>query len=246
MLEERKKKRDEEDMQAVLASFKVDRQGNITKVKDIAFTSTSTDASTEVTPNVSDSSCGVTFEQVKSMLAKRDVYLVNWLSSIEWETANKQPAITNDPPPVVSSVTSEIPISKPSAASSMDQPKFGMPLNYFSGPTVTPTNAMVAQPSYPKPITSIPNSADIRRTNELANFVPPYCTFAHSTPPIPPRGTIAPIVPISDEMFDRYLQRWQNRQRPVEPIPQSSVTSIAQSVRPVSGTGLTGSLRFFK
>jgi hypothetical protein len=119
MLEERKKKRDEEDMQAVLASFKVDRQGNITKVKDIAFTSTSTDASTEVTPNVSDSSCGVTFEQVKSMLAKRDVYLVNWLSSIEWETANK-------------------------------------------------------------------------------------------------------------------------------PIPQSSVTSIAQSVRPVSGTGLTGSLRFFK
>ena len=42
---------------------------------------------------------------------------------------------------------------------------------------------MVAQPSYPKHITSIPSSADIRRTNELANFVPPYCTFAYSTPP---------------------------------------------------------------
>ncbi|XP_025828667.1 dehydration-responsive element-binding protein 3-like [Panicum hallii] len=47
MLEERKKKCDEEDLQAVLAIFKVDRWGNITKVKDITFTSTSTDASTE-------------------------------------------------------------------------------------------------------------------------------------------------------------------------------------------------------
>ena len=66
---------------------------------------------------------------------------------------------------------------------------------------------MVAQPSYPKHITSIPSSADIRRTNELANFVPPYCMFAHSTPPIPPIGTMAPIGPIPDKMFDRYLQR---------------------------------------
>jgi hypothetical protein len=95
---------------------------------------------------------------------------------------------------------------------------------------------MVAQPTYPEPITSIPSSA-----NELANFVPPYCTFAHSTPPIPPISTIAPISPISDEMFDRYLQRWQNRQRPVRLIPQSGLTGIAQSVRPVSGTSLTDS-----
>jgi glycyl-tRNA synthetase (class II) len=60
MLEESKKKHDEEDLQAVLASFKVDRWGNITKVKNITFTSTSTDATTEVIPNVIDSSSGVT------------------------------------------------------------------------------------------------------------------------------------------------------------------------------------------
>ena len=121
----------------------------------------------------------------------------------------------------------------------MDQPQFGMPLNYYSGQTVTPTNVMVAQPSYPEPITSIPSSADIRRTNKLANFVPSYCTFARSTPPIPHRGTIAPIDPIWDEMLDRYLQRWQNRQRSVR--PQSSLTGIVQLVRPISGTGLTSS-----
>ena len=48
MLEERKKKCDEEDPQAVLASLQVDWWSNVTKVKDITFTSTSTDASTKI------------------------------------------------------------------------------------------------------------------------------------------------------------------------------------------------------
>ena len=43
-----KKKRDEEDLQAALASIKVDRRGNVTKIKEIDFASTSSDASTEV------------------------------------------------------------------------------------------------------------------------------------------------------------------------------------------------------
>ena len=44
LLEERKKKRDEEDLQAALASIKVDRRGNVTKIKEIDFASTSTNA----------------------------------------------------------------------------------------------------------------------------------------------------------------------------------------------------------
>ncbi|XP_039840972.1 uncharacterized protein LOC120700818 [Panicum virgatum] len=51
LLEERKKKRDEEDLQAVLASIKVGRGGKVTKIKEIDFTSTSSDASTEVDQN---------------------------------------------------------------------------------------------------------------------------------------------------------------------------------------------------
>ncbi|XP_039786951.1 uncharacterized protein LOC120653239 [Panicum virgatum] len=47
LLEEHKKKRDEEDLQAALASIKIDRCGNITKIKEIDFASASTDASTE-------------------------------------------------------------------------------------------------------------------------------------------------------------------------------------------------------
>ena len=50
LLEERKKKRDEEDLQAALASIKVGRGGKVTKIKEIDFASISTDASTEVTP----------------------------------------------------------------------------------------------------------------------------------------------------------------------------------------------------
>ena len=56
MLEEHKKKRDEEDLPAALVSIKVDRRGKVTKIKEIDFASTSTDASTEVTPAASDSS----------------------------------------------------------------------------------------------------------------------------------------------------------------------------------------------
>ena len=56
VLEERKKKRDEEDLLAALASIKVDRRGKVTKIKEIDFASTSTVASTEVTPAASDSS----------------------------------------------------------------------------------------------------------------------------------------------------------------------------------------------
>ena len=72
LLEERKKKRDEEDLKAALASIKVDRRGKVTKIKEIDFNSTSVDAS-EVTPPVSETSTGVTMEQVKNLFAERDV-----------------------------------------------------------------------------------------------------------------------------------------------------------------------------
>ncbi|XP_022682664.1 metal tolerance protein 7 isoform X4 [Setaria italica] len=41
MLEERKKKRDAEDLQAAIASFEVDRRGTVKKIKEIDFASTS-------------------------------------------------------------------------------------------------------------------------------------------------------------------------------------------------------------
>ena len=66
LLEERKKKCDEEDLRATLASIKVDRHGKVTKIKEINFTSTCTDAS-EVTLPVSATSTGVTMEQVEKI-----------------------------------------------------------------------------------------------------------------------------------------------------------------------------------
>jgi len=69
LLEECKKKRDEEDLKTALASIKVDRRGKVTKIKEIDFTSTSADAS-EVTPPVSETSTGVTMEQVKNLFAE--------------------------------------------------------------------------------------------------------------------------------------------------------------------------------
>ena len=101
LLEERNKKRDEEDLLAALASIKVVRRGKVTKVKEINFASTSTDASTEVTPAASAPSSGVTMEQIQKLLAERDVYRVNWLSSKERESAGKKPEMADKPPSVV-------------------------------------------------------------------------------------------------------------------------------------------------
>jgi hypothetical protein len=110
---------------------------------------------------VSDSSSSVTLEQVKNLLAERDVHLANWLSSREWKTVGKQPE-TNKSPSFTSTVTSEVPISQPLATLPISQPQFRMSLNYFSSQTVTPINAMVAHSSYFDPITNIPSSANIR------------------------------------------------------------------------------------
>ena len=97
LLEERKKKRDEEDLKAALASIKVDRRGKVTKIKEIDFTSTSADAS-EVTPPVSETSTGVTMEQVKNLFTERDVRLVDLITEKMMILAGKQPVIDDTSP----------------------------------------------------------------------------------------------------------------------------------------------------
>ena len=61
--------------------------------------------------------------------------------------AGKQPIIDDTSPD--SSVTStEIPIPQPSVTLPVSQSSYGMPMHYFSGQTVTTTNALVAQQTY--------------------------------------------------------------------------------------------------
>ena len=106
-----------------------------------------------------------------------------------------------------------------------------MPLNFFFGSQmVTPTNAMVAEQTYSDPITSISSVANFPRTDELNNFVPSYSAHAYNAPPVPPRGAMPPIGPITHEMFDRYVQRLQNRQRPVGPTPPTGQTGSPQVI----------------
>ena len=188
LLEERKKKRDEEDLKAALASIKVDRCGKVTKIKEIDFTSTSADAS-EITPPVSETSTSVTMEQVKNLFAERDVRLVDLISKKMMILAGKQPVI-DDTLPVSTVKSTDIPVSQPSVTLPANQPPYGMPMNYFSGQTVTPTNALVAQQTYSDPLTNVHGSASFRRTYELENSAPPYSTHTYNMPPVPPRGTM--------------------------------------------------------
>ena len=121
------------------------------------------------------------------------------------------------------------------------QPPYGMPMHYFSGQTVMPTNALAAQQTYSDLLTSVHGSATFRRTYELENSMPPYSTHTYNMSSVPPRNTMPHISPITDEMFDQYVQRWQHRQQLVRPTPSTGQTDSPQPVRPVISTGQTGS-----
>jgi hypothetical protein len=81
---------------------------------------------------------------------------------------------------------SGIPQSPSSSAlhETMENPPYGMPKNFTpsQAPPVMSTlllrleTAMVISPPTVEPLNSIPSSATTSRTNELANFVPPYQT----------------------------------------------------------------------
>jgi hypothetical protein len=93
----------------------------------------------------------------------------------------------------------------------LKNPPYDMPKNFTpsQAPLVMntlplrPETAMVNSPPIVEPLNSIPSSATTSRTNELANFVPPYQMVTYSTLPIPPRGTGIPHGPVPDYYFNK-------------------------------------------
>ena len=142
--------------------------------------------------------------------------------------------------PISTVESTEIHVSQPSVTLPASQLPYGMPMHYFSGQTVTPTNTLAAQQTYSDPLTSIHGSANFRRTYELENSTPAYSTHTYNIPSAPPRNTMPHIGPITDEMFDRYVQRWQHRQQSVRPTPSTGQIGSPQPVRPVVSTGSPG------
>jgi hypothetical protein len=67
-----------------------------------------------------------------------------------------------------------------------------------------PETAMVISPPIVEQLNNIPSLATTSRTNQLANFVPPYQTVAYSIPPIPTRGTGIPRCPVPDYYFNKH------------------------------------------
>jgi hypothetical protein len=63
---------------------------------------------------------------------------------------------------------------------------------------------MVISPPIVESHNSIPSSITSSRTNELANFIPPYQTVTYSTPPIPLRGTRVLRGLVPDYYFNKY------------------------------------------
>jgi hypothetical protein len=179
-------------------------------------------------------------EQAENLFAERNVRLVNLFTEKFLILTGKQPVIDYTLP-VSTVVSTDIPIPQPSATLPTSQQPYGMPMNYFSAQIVTPTNALVAQQTHSDPLTSIHSLANFRRMCELENFTPSYSTLAYNMPPVPPRGATPNIGPITDEMFDRYVQQWQNWQQPVRLTPSTGQTGSPTPVSLVISTGQTGS-----
>ena len=71
---------------------------------------------------MSNSSSGVTLDQVKKLLTERDVHWVNLLSSKEREAAGKKPELTSEPPSISTISISKFYTPEPSTTSPVSQP----------------------------------------------------------------------------------------------------------------------------
>ena len=119
------------------------------------------------------------------MFTEQDVCLVNMFTDKLLTLVGKQPII-DDISPDYTVETSEVHVPQPSVTLLASQPPYGMPMHYFSGQTVMPTNVLVAQQIYSDPLTSIHSSANFRPMHELENSIVPYSTHAYNMPMVPP------------------------------------------------------------
>ena len=113
---------------------------------------------------------------------------------------------------VTSTTAQPIPSTDPSASHTppINQPQYRRSLNYIAGQTSLdhtmmqnpkPNSTLTLRMPTPEPIASIPHSANISTANELATFVPPYYSIAHSTPLVPLMVTGSPygLVPFGHQ-----------------------------------------------
>jgi hypothetical protein len=162
-------------------------------------------------PDVSTSSPSVTPEDVTGMLNDHTKHLTNHLHYM-LENGLVKIFKTLNPSSDPCSVSGIPQAPSSSQHETLENPPYHMLKNFTpsQAPPVMstlpsrPETAMVISPPILEPLNSIPSSATTSRTNELANFVPPYWMGAYSTPPIPPRGMGVPRGLLPDYYFNKY------------------------------------------
>jgi hypothetical protein len=157
-------------------------------------------------PAVSTSSPSITHEDVTGMLNEHTKHLTNHLHYM-LENSVVQIFKTLNPSDDPGSVCG-IPQAPSSSAphETLENHPYGLPKNITPSQapvvmSILPSRsetATVISPSIVEPLNSIPSSTTTSRTNDLANFVPPYQTVVYSTPPILPRGTGVPHGSVTD------------------------------------------------
>jgi hypothetical protein len=163
--------------------------------------------------DVSTSSPSVTHEDVSSMLKDHTKYMTNQLKYMPEDGLvsflKKTLSASSYPYSVSGTPQTSISLAPPEP---LENPLYGMLKGFTPSQappimSALPTRldiAMVMSPPIVEPLNSIQSSAITNRTNELANFVPPYRTVVHSIPPLPPMGTGILCGPVLDYYFNKY------------------------------------------
>jgi hypothetical protein len=207
---EHRKVEEAQELQEFLACFKKERQDKVTQVKEVVLPSNYGKA--KVMPDVSTSSPSVTPEDVIGMLNDHTELLTNLLHYMLEDSLVKIFKTLNpsSDPNGVSGIPQTL--SYLAQHETLENPLYSMSTNFTpsQAPPIMstlpsrPKTAMVISPPVVEPLNSIPSSATMSRTNELANFVPPYQTVAYRTHPIPPRGMGVPHGLMPDYYFNKY------------------------------------------
>jgi hypothetical protein len=168
--EERKKAREEKEMQELLACYVKDRHDSITQIKEPVLPLIDSTKEVQIA-KVSHSSTSVTPEDVSAMFSEHVKFTRNMVGE---EIAKRLAMFSQNSkyqPTTVATAHLMTPSSSATPSASVTQPPYDMPLNYFGGqtPSAQSTSMMLYTPE-PIPISTIPPTSAILDT---ASFVPP-------------------------------------------------------------------------
>jgi hypothetical protein len=196
-------------MQELLACYAKDRRGSITQIKEPILPPI--DPAKEVhTAKVSHPSTFATPKDVSAMLSEHVKFIRNMVGEEIAKWLSKFLQNYKYQPTTVATAHLTTPSSSATPSTSVTQPPYDMPLNYFGGQTPPAHNtSMMLYTPVPVPISTIPPTLAIL---DMASFVPPLTSAgagSNTTTGIRYAAPHAPQPPPTDHLNETTARIWE-------------------------------------